>query len=863
MFVTLEKFFKDYRIKNGQAPNETVMNRGTMRLKREIRELKTFYDLMQGNQIETWDRNRVYEVDEYVDYNTFIYRSLMDGNFNDPPDTSTSWERVNIKRIEDNYMTLKSNVFNTEEGQQVFNLDFNSKSVIVFLDGVLQDQDVYNYEHGVVGFNEPLEADRTVTVISSIGYESALLLPKKEFYARQDQYEFETEFELTQPSVFVDGKLIPEADYTYEQYKVILDTPVDENTVVVVCNGNTTGSECYTKEEIDRLLEKVLTTDNCYTKDQIDEMKENTLNDINDLYRLKSESYTINQIDNKFTYYYTKSEIDEMLNGQMYTTLAEYGITDAYTKTECDNLFASKHDLSALTLIVNDKADKATTLEGYGITDAYTKTEVDDLLRNKADKATTLSGYGITDTYTKTEVDLLLNSVTITVDDLDLSEYAKKATTLAGYGITDTYTKPEVDALINNAKIDPQQVQEIIENTEIDAKYLDGFSADQFVRSDQKDEQIFGVNFRSKFELNDQSTISVVPEEIPEIGLSYKARENPDSSGSFRVEERVFSSLNSNDLYFIADGDFKGTWFENIYHFGIQNPNSYNWFVNVFPIMDGDSLSFVPKGYDSGFKFVKYENRKDEYESSFYHYGYIDNDQVKLYSYYKSGSEFIPSYSHYQLIGIKKTVSTHVRFNQGDQPLQPIQFNDYDELDIAFNNVQNTQKEINYSNEIINDIELDNILINDSVTTNERDNSLYVEPSVNEIKNAQHFSVIVRGGIPNAPVSFTLRGDVELVECDQTFNEVGCAVLIGKGKSPYTEKITVIAHCEGLNDDFCVINMNHIHVDDPDTTLNWDNTGWDYTVFSSTDEYLYEDDPDSTLNWDTNGFDNTVFSNKS
>lgn len=56
------------------------------------------------------------------------------------------------------------------------------------------------------------------------------------------------------------------------------------------------------------------------------------------------------------------------------------------------------------------KADKATTLAGYGITDAYTKNEIDGKgflvdsdIENKADKATTLAGYGIADAYTKTE----------------------------------------------------------------------------------------------------------------------------------------------------------------------------------------------------------------------------------------------------------------------------------------------------------------------------------------------------------------------------------------------------------------------------------------------------------------------------
>lgn len=56
------------------------------------------------------------------------------------------------------------------------------------------------------------------------------------------------------------------------------------------------------------------------------------------------------------------------------------------------------------------KADKATTLAGYGIKDAYTKSEIDGKgflvdsdIKNKADKATTLAGYGIKDAYTKTE----------------------------------------------------------------------------------------------------------------------------------------------------------------------------------------------------------------------------------------------------------------------------------------------------------------------------------------------------------------------------------------------------------------------------------------------------------------------------
>ncbi len=58
------------------------------------------------------------------------------------------------------------------------------------------------------------------------------------------------------------------------------------------------------------------------------------------------------------------------------TTLAGYGITDAYTKTEVNTALDKKADASALTSGLAGKADKATTLAGYGITDALTYEEI-------------------------------------------------------------------------------------------------------------------------------------------------------------------------------------------------------------------------------------------------------------------------------------------------------------------------------------------------------------------------------------------------------------------------------------------------------------------------------------------------------
>lgn len=65
------------------------------------------------------------------------------------------------------------------------------------------------------------------------------------------------------------------------------------------------------------------------------------------------------------------------------TSLAGYGIADAYTKEEVNAellLKASQQDHNALVDTVNGKANKADTLAGYGITDAYTSKQVDDLI---------------------------------------------------------------------------------------------------------------------------------------------------------------------------------------------------------------------------------------------------------------------------------------------------------------------------------------------------------------------------------------------------------------------------------------------------------------------------------------------------
>ena len=172
------------------------------------------------------------------------------------------------------------------------------------------------------------------------------------------------------------------------------------------------------------------------------------------------------------------------------TTLASYGITDAYTKGEVDGKLGNKADTSALEA----KADKATSLAGYGIEDAYTKNDVDGKLATKADtsaiptkvsqltndskyvteEALTAKDYATNTALTEglaTKQDTLTFDETPTAEsnnpvkskgiksaiDTAKSELqsaidgkANKATTLAGYGIADAYTKTEVDTAIED-----------------------------------------------------------------------------------------------------------------------------------------------------------------------------------------------------------------------------------------------------------------------------------------------------------------------------------------------------------------------------------------------------------------------------
>lgn len=151
-----------------------------------------------------------------------------------------------------------------------------------------------------------------------------------------------------------------------------------------------------------------------------------------------------------------------------------------------------------LTTLINGKAASSTTLAGYGITDAYTKTEADNKLQNKTNMTFTdennitsgincmegnesfiylwtqyngeeasisilfnddgtrcfdincdeISGDGVTDDLSSTAT-IEKKIPTSGAVKAALNGKANVSTTLAGYGITNAYTKTEVDTALD------------------------------------------------------------------------------------------------------------------------------------------------------------------------------------------------------------------------------------------------------------------------------------------------------------------------------------------------------------------------------------------------------------------------------
>ena len=137
-----------------------------------------------------------------------------------------------------------------------------------------------------------------------------------------------------------------------------------------------------------------------------------------------------------------------------------YPYTDAHELNEDWLIKETKHNSALIKGLQNtianmhfdfdSKADKATTLAGYGITDAYTKTETDNLLSDKAN-ISSLAAVATSGNYNDLSNKPTIPAAQVNSDWDALSGVAQilnKPSTLSGYGITDAYTKTEIPGQI-------------------------------------------------------------------------------------------------------------------------------------------------------------------------------------------------------------------------------------------------------------------------------------------------------------------------------------------------------------------------------------------------------------------------------
>ena len=143
---------------------------------------------------------------------------------------------------------------------------------------------------------------------------------------------------------------------------------------------------------------------------------------------------------------YADEKVKALADGQVATNKADI----ATMKGQIEALEAGTYDDSELRDLIDDKADKATTIAGYGITDAYTKTEVDSAITTAVGNAehlkrsivTTLPEVASADVHTiymveitggdgnqKYEEFMLINGAFEKIGDsaVDLTDYATKA----------------------------------------------------------------------------------------------------------------------------------------------------------------------------------------------------------------------------------------------------------------------------------------------------------------------------------------------------------------------------------------------------------------------------------------------------
>lgn len=184
-----------------------------------------------------------------------------------------------------------------------------------------------------------------------------------------------------------------------------LISSADKNTIYMIKVSSLATGDNYEEwmvvgEEFAKIGDSAVVLENYYTKDEVDDIFEDYMTSDEVAAAIKVETDRAVEEEGKLAGRLDDVEGDiEGINGEITTingtigTLAAKADLEVLQKTvgeindELDTK-ASTQSVTDLTTIVNGKADKATTLAGYGITDAYTAAQTDAAILAKIGEMT-------------------------------------------------------------------------------------------------------------------------------------------------------------------------------------------------------------------------------------------------------------------------------------------------------------------------------------------------------------------------------------------------------------------------------------------------------------------------------------------
>lgn len=174
----------------------------------------------------------------------------------------------------------------------------------------------------------------------------------------------------------IDKKRMQQRYGTFEQYTADKNNLLP-NEFASVTSGDTSstdGTALYFKSGTKDPIKVITENDNTFItipnkEDNINKAIDKSINDNTNTLKYPSLKYL-------YSYFYDYNEIDELLEDKANTT----DIT-----TINSNISQLSTDITNINTNLANKADKSTTLAGYGITDAYTKEKTDQKLARKLD----------------------------------------------------------------------------------------------------------------------------------------------------------------------------------------------------------------------------------------------------------------------------------------------------------------------------------------------------------------------------------------------------------------------------------------------------------------------------------------------